>query len=181
MNLLDVWLPDYQFREYHSQRVTAPTQDLWHAVKTVTPEEIRPLGWLMAIRSLPARLVGHKGRGFEKGTPILDMAVNSNFVLLDERPSDEIAFGLGGQFWKLHGGPCVDVHNAHDFAAFGTPGFVRAAVNFQVGHGVISTETRIQALDDETRRKFALYWTLIRPGSGWIRMAWLRAISRRAS
>ena len=87
---------------------------------------------------------------------------------------------MAGQFWRLDGGPRVNVHDAASFAAFNEPGFLRVAVNFEISPRLISTETRIQALDDSARRKFSLYWTLIRPGSGWIRMAWLRAIRRRA-
>ena len=180
MSLLDLWLPDYQFSEHHSLAVTASEAALWNALKTVTPGEIGPLGWMMAIRSLPAKLAGKKGRLFAKDTPILDVAVNSNFVLLEERALAEIALGMAGQFWKLDGGPRVNVHSAQDFAAFRQPGFLRVAINFQIGSGEISTETHIQALDDSARRKFSRYWTLIRPGSGWIRMAWLRAIRRRA-
>jgi len=180
VSLLDVWLPDYQFSEHHSLAVTASDAALWNAVKTVTPDEIGPLRWLMSIRSFPAKLAGRRGRLFATSTPILDVAVNTNFVLLEERAPCEIALGLTGQFWKLDGGPRPNIHNAEDFAAFHQPGFLRAAVNFKIGAGRISTETRIQALDNSAQRKFALYWTLIRAGSGWIRMAWLRAIRRRA-
>ena len=178
--MLDTWLPDYQFREHHTLAVSASELALWQALKNVTPEEVGPLSWLMAIRSLPARLAGRKGHLFAQRTPILDAATNSNFVLLEDQPPRDIAFGLAGQFWKLDGGPQVGLRNAEDFAAFQTPGFLRAAVNFEIRPGLISTETRVQALDESARLKFALYWTLIRPGSGWIRMAWLRAISRRA-
>ena len=133
MSLLDRWLPDYQFREHHSLAITASEAALWNALKTVTPDEIGPLRWLMAIRSLPAKLAGKKRRLFAKGTPILDVAVNSSFVLLEERAPKEIVLGMAGQFWKLDGGPRVNVHNAQDFAAFHEPGFLRVAVNFQIG------------------------------------------------
>jgi hypothetical protein len=177
---LDVWLPEYQFSERHSLKSTASDAALWDAVKRVTPDEIGPLRWLMAIRSLPAKAAGTKGRLFAPGTPILDAVVNSSFVLLEECAPREIVLGTAGQFWKLDGGPRVNVRRSADFAAFHEPVHVRAAVNFAIGGGSISTETRIQALDESARRKFGLYWTLIRLGSGWIRMAWLRAIRRRA-
>ena len=187
VNLLDTWMPDYHFSEHHSLSVSASEVALWNALKTVTPDEIGPLRWLMAIRSFPAKVAGlaagkvrKPGKLFARGTPILDLAVNSNFVLLEERAPNQIALGMAGQFWKLDGGPRVNVHNAHDFAAFHQPGFLRVTVAFQIGAGKISTETRVQALDEDARRKFSRYWTLIRPGSGWIRMAWLRAIDNRA-
>ena len=178
MNLLDASLPDYQFREYHSLPVTASEASLWQAVKTVTPSEIGPLGWLMAIRSLPAKLAGRKRELFEKSTPIL--ADPLRFVVLEERAPCELVLGFAGQFWKLDGGPRVDLRTAQQFTDFRTPGFLRGVLNFQIHQGLISTETRVQALDDSARRQFLPYWTLIRPGSGWIRLAWLRAIRKRA-
>ena len=45
---------------------------------------------------------------------------------------------------------------------------------------LVSTETRVYATDAWAHRRFARYWTLIRPGSGFIRRMWLRAIQRRA-
>jgi len=45
---------------------------------------------------------------------------------------------------------------------------------------VVTTETRVQATDARTERRFRLYWTLIYPGSTLIRRMWLRAIQRRA-
>ena len=43
-----------------------------------------------------------------------------------------------------------------------------------------SHEPRVHATDTAARRAFARYWTVIRPGSGFIRRMWLRAIKRRA-
>ena len=60
-----------------------------------------------------------------------------------------------------------------------------AAMNFLVtadgrGGSNISTETRVYAGTKRAGRRFALYWRVIRPGSGFIRRMWLRAIRRRA-
>ena len=180
MTLLDSWLPVYQFSERHQLTVNASDAVLWDALKHVTPDEIGVLGLLMTVRSLPARLAGKKARLFIKGTPMLQAAVDSRFVLLEESAPREIVLGMAGQFWKLDFGPRVNVRSASDFAAFAQPGFLRVAFNFSIDNGVISTETRIQALDESARRKFSIYWTLVRLGSGWIRISWLRAVRRRA-
>ena len=82
------------------------------------------------------------------------MALNGNFVLLAEQPPNSIVLGMAGQFWKLDGGPRGLVRSSTDFVAFAVPGYVRASVNFEIGSGGISTETRIQALDESSRRKF---------------------------
>jgi hypothetical protein len=44
----------------------------------------------------------------------------------------------------------------------------------------LSTETRVVATDARTRRAFAAYWFLIRPGSGAIRRELLRVVARRS-
>jgi len=48
-------------------------------------------------------------------------------------------------------------------------------------HGtLLSTETRVVATDARTRRAFAAYWFLIRPGSGAIRRELLQVVARRS-
>ena len=48
------------------------------------------------------------------------------------------------------------------------------------GGSLLSTEARVFATDRRTVRRFAKYWRIIRPGSGFIRRMWLRAIQVRA-
>jgi hypothetical protein len=67
---------------------------------------------------------------------------------------------------------------------FVEPGFAKAAVNFEVlPHGtgsLLLTETRIEGTDAAATRSFRRYWRLVYPGSSLIRVAWLRAIRRKA-
>ena len=60
-----------------------------------------------------------------------------------------------------------------------------AAMNFAVrpdgeGGSVVSTETRVHSNSPGARRRFAMYWRVIYPGSAIIRRMWLRAIAHRA-
>jgi len=48
------------------------------------------------------------------------------------------------------------------------------------GGSLLSTETRVFATDAVARRRFAVYWRVIYPGSALIRRMWLRAIRLRA-
>jgi hypothetical protein len=59
-------------------------------------------------------------------------------------------------------------------------GAVSLRVEGVAGRTVLTTETRVLCTDEGARRRFRRYWALIRPGSGAIRVAWLRAIRRRA-
>jgi len=45
---------------------------------------------------------------------------------------------------------------------------------------LLSTETRVLATDPKTRRNFAAYWFVIRPGSSVIRRELLKVVARRA-
>lgn len=65
------------------------------------------------------------------------------------------------------------------------PGFALATMNFVVspdgrGGSLVSTETRVFANSPSVRRRFAVYWRVIYPGSAIIRRMWLRAVERRA-
>jgi hypothetical protein len=143
------------------------------------------VGLLFAIRSLPRRLARTGGPSLARNEPLVAQMLAAGFTLLAEDPGREVVFGVVGQFWKLRGGQAVTIRNGSDFAAFDRPGFVKAAIGFVVleqAEGTrIETETRALATDAGSRRRFARYWRLIRPGSGAIRRSWLRAAARRAS
>ena len=77
------------------------------------------------------------------------------------------------------------IDGPQDFAALTAPGFAKAVMNFRIedeggGWTRLTTETRIDATDSATRRRFAAYWRVIYPGSALIRREWLRAIRERA-
>jgi len=65
------------------------------------------------------------------------------------------------------------------------PRFAKTAMNFLVeeeegGWCRLATETRVLGTDDGARRRFAVYWRVIYPGSALIRRMWLRAVKERA-
>jgi hypothetical protein len=96
--------------------------------------------------------------------------------------------GLVGRFWTASGGVCVT--DAARFRGPQQPGTARAAWNFSIARHpssvpgapavLLATETRVQASDAASRRRFHLYWLVIRPFSGLIRRDMLRAIKREA-
>lgn len=78
-----------------------------------------------------------------------------------------------------------DVRTAQQFVDDRELGSVKMAFDFRAeeagdGWSVPSTETRVMALDDATRRGMGRYWRLIVPGSGLLRRQWLNGIRRRA-
>ncbi|HEX7419015.1 MAG TPA: hypothetical protein VF505_03955 [Thermoanaerobaculia bacterium] len=156
MTRLDDVMPEFQFRERHSIRIDATPDTVFEAIRLVRADEISFLRTMLAIR-----------RGFRGGkesilnparnTPILDVATRTGFEYLANDPPREVVIGM----WVAPG--------------------VFAAMNFLVeDEGILSTETRAHAKSASARRRFALYWFVIRPGSGFIRWMWLRAIRLRA-
>ncbi|MBV9068343.1 MAG: hypothetical protein JO093_14415 [Acidobacteria bacterium] len=154
---LDEIMPRWQFVERHEIRIAATPERIYSAIRNVTASEIRFFQVLTAIRCM--------GRCREKESilhapaakPILDVAVGSGFrMLADDAPRELV---IGSRV---------------------APGAF-AVMNFHIGgDGLVTTETRVFARNDRARRRFAIYWRFIRPGSGIIRRSWLEAIKRRA-
>ena len=191
MHALDRFLPEFHFHERHAIRVRAPTDAVFHAIWDVTLTEmplVRALFWL---RALPALLLGRRYRPAGNETkraapiPILRAALARNFVLLHETPNQEIAVGTIGRFWQAAGGT-ARIPDARAFESFQDPTYARAGMDFRLTSSSdrldthVTTETRIQIPDSRARRRFAVYWLFVYPGSAFIRILWLRAIKRRA-
>ena len=119
----------------------------------------------------------------EKGRPQWEQMLESGFVSLVEE-EDEIVLGYAGQPWKLAGGSQPGVSSAEEWERFSAPSYVKAAMSFRAeeaeGGALLTTETRVLATDEASRRRFGRYWRVIRPGSGVIRRSWLRAAAHRA-
>ena len=181
---LDEFLPEYDVNEVHSTRIAAPPDAVLAAVRALTPREVRLVGALMAVRTLPAILLRRRPRASGNGgldAPVLDRLQRRGFAMLAELP-DELVLGAIGRFWKAEG-EILRV-GGDEFVTFDEPGLAKAVVNFHVravsGGTVVTTETRVRATDEDARRTFRRYWRIVMPGSALIRRAWLRAIRKRA-
>ena len=182
-SLLDELLPRFDFAEFHYRDVSAPPERVYEAVTAVTLAEMPVVRFLFAVRSLPAFVAGKTGLPLSKDKPVLAQMFESGFTLLAEDPGREIVGGVVAQMWRLRGEP-ARISDAREFVAFDGPAYAKAAINFLVvpqGAGArVETETRVLATDADGRRAFSRYWRLVRPASGGIRRAWLRAIGDRA-
>jgi len=100
------------------------------------------------------------------------------WLLLGERPGEELAFGAVGRFWQPH----IEWRDVtpDEFAAFAEPGWGKIAANLSVrAYGpasLLSYECRTATTDAEARRAFARYWKLIRPFVAHIMRATLHTI-----
>jgi hypothetical protein len=114
-----------------------------------------------------------------QGEPIIDVALRSGFLLLDEAAPHEIVVGA-----IVCCGARLSV-DRQEFARLDRPGSAKAGMNFLVadaggGWTRLRTETRVYATDEAARLRFGLYWRVIYPGSSLIRVMWLLAIKKRA-
>lgn len=113
----------------------------------------------------------------------LDDFLKMHFILLGERPNEELLLGLVGRFWTPSGE--LRRLNKEGFQIFNEPGFAKAAWNFSLsdrsdGAVLLETETRVLCLDDASRRRFRLYWLFIGKFSSLIRREILQAVKRNA-
>lgn len=181
--LMDRFIPEYEFQEVHSIRVSAPPSRVFQAIRDVEPSEIPGFRILFRLRAMPAWLEG-RHVPFQGSEPVFLQALRSGFVPLAEEIDRELVVGWIGQFWKLRGGFLPRIGGPEDFRAFDRPGFAKAALNFLAVRRddfvEVRTETRVHATDPYARAMFATYWGLISTGSGYTRVMWLRAIRRRA-
>lgn len=183
--LIDHFMPEYHFNEVHSIRIQAPPDRIFRAIQAVTPGEVRWLHTLFWIRSLPARIVGRAVRASSEQRPILEPQPASGSVRLGEKPHRELLLGIIGPFSKPAGGPRPRIEGPQEFLAFDRPDHAKATMTFWLreegaGWCRLTTETRVFTPDLSTRRKFAVYWRLIYPGSALLRRTFLAAVKRRA-
>lgn len=181
---IDRFLPRYDFHERHSVHINAAPDTVLRKIKELTPADVPLFTLLMGIRGIPGIIRrGCSGGSFNPRLPLLEQVPASGFILLAEVPDRELVLGLAGQFWTATGN-LVTLADPNDFLAFSEKGFAKAVLNFYLeptGTGtLLTTETRIHTPDPVSRRRFARYWRLIRPGSGLIRVVWLRTVKHMA-
>ena len=176
--LLDRLLPDFDVHEVHSILVRARPLVVHRALFEVTANEVWLFRALMTLRGLGAPAA-------DGSRPLVEGAQAGGFAILVDEPGRELVLGVMGRFWQLRQRSIQPIRSPADFTAFAEPGFARAAMNFLIepvdGDTCrVTTETRVLATDARARRAFRAYWTLVHPGSAFIRRMWLRAIRRRA-
>jgi hypothetical protein len=154
---LDQLMPRWQFVERHEIRIAAPPEKIYSAIRSVTASEIRFFQVLTSIRCMGRCRETDSILHAPPAQPIIDVALRSGFrMLIDDAPRELV---IGSRVAPR----------------------TFAVMNFRVaGAGLVRTETRVFARTDTARRKFAIYWRFIRPGSGIIRRSWLEAIKSRA-
>ncbi|GLW48113.1 hypothetical protein Stsp02_37750 [Streptomyces sp. NBRC 14336] len=162
---LERLMPEWHFREVHRVPVPVATADVMRAAHATTWAEA-PLA-----RALVA-LTGADVSAHRRIVP--DFLGTMGEVV--PCPDEEFLFvgaQAPGDVPRPPGTVLEIVTGCHD------PGILKVAMNVRHARGVLSTETRVLATDERTRRRFAPYWYLVRWGSGLTRRSMLAAVRRR--
>ncbi len=172
--LLDSFLPTYEFSERHEAVVRAARDVARRAAEEWEPRE----SWLWR------PLLIARGLGAPRGT-MRQWAESMGFVCLADTP-DEIVYAQAGRFWSLRErAALVSPKSAEELLALDDPRAAVAAMSIAFesiapDRTRIVTETRVHALGPHARRRFRVYWLLIRPFSGLLRRSMLAGIKKRA-
>jgi hypothetical protein len=164
VSALDDILPGFDWHERHERWLPA------------TPEEA--VATFLACRAAPDLAVRmlFRLRGLRTDATIADAFARMGFEELYRAPA-EIVVGASGTPWRPRGA-------IRPFAACDA-GTVRIATDVRAqadtGGCLLSTETRIEALDEAARRAFRRYWRVVGPFSAVIRRRWLSAVARSVS
>ncbi|MGW0663266.1 hypothetical protein [Streptodolium elevatio] len=167
---LDDVLPEWHFRERHTIEIDAYADTVFRAIEELTWREVPVFRRLMALRFV--------GRDATADPRILSSMTKDGFTVLD-RSDNELVIG----FLSTRTGRRVPIAGelpADAMRAFDEPGHLKIVFNFLRRGSTVTTETRVWATDERSRRVFRTYWAVIRPPSGLIRRVWLRAIRERA-
>jgi hypothetical protein len=153
---LDAYLPTYEYATRHEVAVDAPSDVAESALRAVTFQDVPIVRALLFLR----------GEGAHPRDERVVATMVPRATVVEDAPGEGIVLSVTGQFWRSRGrGPEPPA---------------TAVVEFRSAPGKLSTETRVHILDPVSRRKFERYWRLVRPFSGLIRVAILRAAKRRA-
>jgi hypothetical protein len=173
--LVDDFLPVYDVSDAVATLVDADIATTWDELMNVDLIEVgrrRPLvAVLGALRILP-ELVTHLLHGeapprSPEQLRLRDMPTlpqdQGGWILLGERPRDEIALGLVGKFWR----PVIVYAEVppDGFREFGEPGYAKTIYSLSVRaiddrRTLLSGVMRTATTDEHARRWFRRYWTL---------------------
>lgn len=175
MRLISEIMPDPQCSERHSRDIAASPEAVWRALAAVTMQDLSVTRPLMVVR--------HLGRGGQPG-PGAPLLTDGPVTLLACEPGRHAFGGAIMRTWQRNPERFA-TSDPEVFRSFVSPGWVKVGTDFELvvtSSGCrLSTETRCVATDRRTRRRFAVYWALIRPFTGLVRRDMLRTVDRLAT
>ena len=192
--LAEEFLPVYDVSDAVATAADADPQTAWRALLDVDllklGREAPVVGMLGALRLLP-EVVGYLLHGERPAKPPESLRLRDlpsipmyegGWILLGERPGEELALGLVGKFWR----PVIEfarIASADQFREFDKPGFAKtvyelSARELGANKTLLSGLMRTATTDEHARRWFRRYWTF-GVGSGAHILVWALLDSAR--
>lgn len=182
---LNYYLPVYDIFERHKTVIYSSPEKVFEAIHNFNMRKSKVINILISLRSFFHPLNSNKKPDNQKSTSIGQLTERNEFMfLLEEVDNQEVVMGTVGKFWRLKP-TLIHLSSAADFIDFSKSNYSKVAWNFHLesnddGSVTLSTETRILCLGGGAIFLFRLYWAIIRPYSGWIRLEMLKLIKEQA-
>ena len=187
--LIDRYLPHYDVGLIEHTLAEADLATTWQALYELDLARVHTplMDAATSVRTLPTRVAARFGRDATPETPArLPLGGGGppmqGWLSLGEVTEREIALGAVGRFWR----PDIQWYDVtamtpEAFAGFSEPGWGRIAANFTVlpytpSRTLLTYEVRTATADPDAARRFARYWTVIRPFVGHIMRAALATV-----
>lgn len=171
---LEQTMPVFHFHERHSRWINASPEQVWQALTTLTLDQLTLTRALVAIRHIRAHAA----------TPAKPLFTDGPVRMFEITPAAYAVGGVVARPWQ-HRPARADIASLEEFGRFAEPGWTKYLTDFHLqpcdGGVQLTTETRGYSTDSRARRRFAVYWALIRPASGLVRRDMLATVRRRAT
>ncbi len=166
--LIEKYLPEYTFNEYHELVVDSPIEKVFEVAKNFDLSKSKIIKILFKIRGLPTKRLN-----------LQHFITDIGFTNLEENYPNETLIGFWARF-KI-----AKIPSYEDFINNSISPWVKVVWNFQFENieenkTKVSTETRVLCVAKITRFTFGFYWLIVKPFSGLIRIQMLKLIKDEA-
>jgi len=166
--LIDKYLPEYTFNEIHEIVINSPIERVYSVAKNFDLSKSKLIVFLFKIRGLPTKRLN-----------LQELISDFGFSNIEEQFPTENLIG----FWART--KIEPIINHKDFINNTISARIKIVWNFRFSsltstRTKVSTETRILCVHPVTKVLFSLYWLIVRPFSGIIRIKMLKIIKQDA-
>ncbi len=178
--LLDRFMPEYEAREFHARRVSAPAAVTFEAG---LEQDLLASAVVRALFRARELAMGGTHPATEPPRGLLPAALALGWVVLAHEPGERMVFGAVTKPWDAN--PRFLGIAPDAFRTFDEPGYVKivwtiGAEAMTESTSLAITETRVQATDADSRKRFRRYWTVVVPGIRTIRRQLLGRVKHEA-
>ena len=188
--LIDQFLPRYDLAVVHAHVFRVPADECYRAAGELDLFRAPFIRILLDVRGLPQRVASAlRGPAGDSTTPGQSRAtfrvkdlVGLGWTQLGEIPGSQLVLGQVSRPWKPVATSTGSPVSPEQFMTLDRPGFAKIAASLRVdpygsGSSILTMETRVALIDDESRRRFRRYWLLVAPFSELIRRMAMRLLA----